>query len=976
MALAAIRYVVLTLVLGAVLAGPAPLGRPLGAQVVDPGGRWRTLRTAHFDVHFAAALEEPARRAAAAAEGAYVRLAAHLVVPRARVQLVVSDDVDFTNGFATPAPWNRIVVYLNPPLNVPSLRFYDDWLALVITHELTHIFHLDRATGIWGAGQRVFGRLPWLFPNLYAPAWIAEGLATYYESAITGSGRLHGSHERMLIEASALANDVPRLNELSLATSRYPGGESAYAYGALFFGYLADTRGPERVADYVERSSRSLNPFRLNSLARRSFGISFERAWRQWQDSLRVSTSGRPAAPLAGWRDLTREGRIAQYPRWASDTTLVFSAATGKDVPRAYRLTIGERGARREGRRNGVDANAPRPDGSVVFAQLELVDAYHVRSDLYLERDGRQQRLTRGARLVGPDARADGWVIAVRLVPATNQLVRVSPDGALILAVTQASPDTQWAEPRWSPRGDRIAVTRWTRGGYADIVVLDTLGRVVAQVTHDRAVDSSPSWMPDGSAVVFTSDRAGIADVYLASLDGVADGGPIPARRISRAATGLFYPAVSPDGERIAAALVRSDGWHIGVAPLDVSAPAAGPAAGATEEFAVIAATRDTGRVRGYSPWALLVPRYWLPLFGQTAAGRTSFGAQLEGADVINRHAYTAQALLDPRHHEHEWFGSYRYRGLRQPVMDFAVEQGWTRTGVHESDGQPIGVLRRRERTAAISLTVERPRARTGAYATLGGELEQRRLDTEPASLIQRFDPPLEQRPEFRALVVGAGWSNTRRPALSISPEDGISLAATSRWRWLRDADGVRSRSTTAVSSVYKSIDAGGFAHQVLAARVALGYADGTAPSEFSVGGTSGSAVILLPGLSIGERRSFGVRGFPPGARSGRRAVTGSLEYRAPLAQLVRGVGGLPVFLDRASIALFGDAGTADERRLRATIPADEWLVSAGAELNLDAALQYDVLYRIRFGLAAPVMDNSFLPARGVSLYVRFGSSF
>src|SRR5688572_32757723 len=50
-----------------------------------------------------------------------------------------------------------------------SLRFTDDFLQLVITHELVHLFHLDRVGGVWALLQRVFGRAPMLFVNGYHP---------------------------------------------------------------------------------------------------------------------------------------------------------------------------------------------------------------------------------------------------------------------------------------------------------------------------------------------------------------------------------------------------------------------------------------------------------------------------------------------------------------------------------------------------------------------------------------------------------------------------------------------------------------------------------------------------------------------------------------------------------------------------------------------------------------------------------------
>ena len=160
---------------------------------VDPSARWETLHTAHFLIHFNPPLEDQARRLAVNAERAYAALAREVVEPRGPIDIVLADNYDVTNGQATPFPTNRIIVWAYPPADAMSLRFYGDWNALVIQHELTHIFHLDRTRGWWRTAQVVFGRNPFLMPNLYTPAWLTEGLAVYYESRLTGFGRIAGT---------------------------------------------------------------------------------------------------------------------------------------------------------------------------------------------------------------------------------------------------------------------------------------------------------------------------------------------------------------------------------------------------------------------------------------------------------------------------------------------------------------------------------------------------------------------------------------------------------------------------------------------------------------------------------------------------------------------------------------------------------------------------------------------------------------
>ena len=53
----------------------------------------------------------------------------------------------------------------------------------------------------------------------------------------------------------------------------------------------------------------------------------------------------------------------------------------------------------------------------------------------------------------------------------------------------------------------------------------------------------------------------------------------------------------------------------------------------------------------------------------------------------------------------------------------------------------------------------------------------------------------------------------------------------------------------------------------------------------------------------------------------------------------------------------------------------DGWLASAGAELVVDLAVQYDVPYRLRIGAAAPYAGPVGVARRG-AFYVTLGSLF
>jgi hypothetical protein len=981
---------------------------PLAAQGVDPRGDWRTLETAHFHVHFPRTLEDQGREAAAAAEQAWSLLAQELAPPRAPLDLVLTDNVDFSNGFASRVPTNRVVIYAQPPIDASSLRsFYGDWLPIVITHELTHVFHLDRSRGLWRAAQVVFGRNPALFPNSYGPSWLTEGLAVYFESKLTGAGRVIGSEHRLIARAAAVDAQVPRLDQLSLAGSVYPLGDRAYAYGSLVVDYIARAGGPENVRRFVDRQSAQLIPWRLDRAARRSFGLSFTDAWRQWRDSVVGSARAATQADGAGpWRELTTSGWFVESPRWLDARTLLYGANDGRSVPAAERVDLGG-GRRRLGRRNSLSPNVALPGGRLLFAQLDYSDPFTLRSDLWVQDDTAaappefgaasrgQRQLTHGARLSHPDARADGAIVAVQSAAGRTWLVRVSPDGRTIAPLTVASADTQWTEPRWSPDGRRLAAVQLTRGGRSAVVVLDTAGRRLFDVVRDRAINASPSWAPGGTRVYWSSDRTGAPQLYAVDL---GDAGPIgSARRLSGVATGIVDPVPAPTGSALGALLYHVDGYHVAVA--DSARLAGTPAADDAAYYAPTSrlaaeAARAPGATTGYRPWRSLVPRYWTPVSAPSDGGSITLGAATSGNDVIGRHSYAAQATVNVDTRDVEGALAYRYTRFARPFVDLSASQAW----VYDSTlARVSGVLDtlpifRRSQTAALTLTFSRPRVRTGASLAVGASFERRSYTSTLPALVTRADSLLGR--SFPAVFLSGAWSNTRRPTRSISPEDGVSLSGSVQQRWQEGRLGPSSRRAIGAARLFKSLDLPGFAHHVLAVRVAGGVTDARTATELTAGGVSGSAAELLPGLTVGDpARTFAVRGFVGGAQRGTRAAAGSVEYRAPLALPARGARLLPVFADRLSFTAFADAASAwcpasvdrsvqtlclvtasGAPSVRSPL-APAWMASLGGELGLDAALSYDVPYRFRLGLAAPVAQRDLAPS-AVRVYFTLGLSF
>ncbi|HWZ57665.1 MAG TPA: hypothetical protein VNW46_01720, partial [Gemmatimonadaceae bacterium] len=737
-----------------------------------------------------------------------------------------------------------------------------------------------------------------------------------------------------------------------------------------------------KIGQFVENSSGQFFPYMLDRSAKEAFGISFEDAWRTYRDSLHRAVVAEHLAPppgLSGVREITRTGYVAYFPRWRDSTTLIYAANPERDVPGVYMVTTDGR-VKRLSRRNGTDPNQPIGDGrTLMYDQPDFTSPYVFRNDLYRN----NRRLTHGKRLSYPDVRptSDSTIVAVQDIPASTRLVLVSVDGRRIKPLTRGTPDTQWAEPRWSPDGQRIVTVRWMRGGWSELVLLDTVGTVQQVLERSQTVESSPTWTPDGRRIVFTSDRSGRTEVYMATLDS----GVIA--RLGGAGAAVYYPAVSPDGRWLALSTYRGDGYHIAIAPFDPARalPMADSNA-AVDTVAMPPVAYDSAPAHRYQPWRGLVPTYWTPSIGQTDNGDFQIGAYTSAADVVGRHSYAADVLIDPaRINEPEVDIGYTYSGFGLPIIGVGLSEFWQHQNLQSSAGNVVGLLVHRTLAASLSATLLRTRVRSSASWTVGAEWEARGYHTEPGVFLDQLNPIYRSNPQYPSVFTTLAWSNVKNPGLAISPEDGLSVSVTGQQRWQVTAPVNSSRYAFGQLSVYKSLDLPGFAHHVLAAYVAAGWEDNNATSEFQVGGRNGTLLNVVPGLSVGDlTRMFFVRGFAPNTQEGTRALTGSIEYRLPLAVAARGFHLLPVFLGKTSLTMFYDAGEAwcplDHGAVPiACSPGDVsrfLLSSAGAEFTVDAALQYDVPYRFRFGLAAPVTNRQRYGAAVVDPYVSFGLSF
>jgi TolB protein len=102
-------------------------------------------------------------------------------------------------------------------------------------------------------------------------------------------------------------------------------------------------------------------------------------------------------------------------------------------------------------------------------------------------------------------------------------------------------------------------------GGNSNVYELDLRSRNVRQLTDVPAINTAPSFSPDGGRIAFESDRGGSQQIYVMNADGSGQ------TRISFGNGRYSTPVWSPDGQHIAFTKQAEGRFAIGVMKPDGS---------------------------------------------------------------------------------------------------------------------------------------------------------------------------------------------------------------------------------------------------------------------------------------------------------------------------------------------------------------------------------------------------------------------
>jgi hypothetical protein len=500
---------------------------------------WQVLRGEHVDLYFYPEEAELASLALSYAEESFRVLEGKFGhVPTRRIPIIIyalHQDFEQTNilPFIPPEGILGVTEYLKRRVAVPFNGNYAEFRH-TLRHELVHAFQLS-------VTMEVRTRLPRTnLPPL--PLWWSEGLAEFWSA---GEDALD---ETVLLDLT-VSGRMPRLSQLTHLV-----GGIAYPVGGAIHRWLAARFGEWRVQAFY----RDLWRYRsFDDAFAAVYGVPFLQVEQELQYHFQQTyypevTDRQPLTVSADELAAVAVKPVAyRLPGDSATRFLYLSPSTGYmnvysaawNQPASREIVIrGERSAEFESFHEGA-------------SRLEVREGIAAFSSRYLERDALFLWDLRAGQAVGryqfpglasilsptwaPDGRS--IVFSGLTMSGYSDLYRLWLDDGRLTQLT--SDRYQDIDPSFSPDGSRVVFSsdRTSHGpeGALNLFVIDADGGAPRYLTFGPWRDQQPRWAPDGD-VYFASDRLGTLDVY--RIDSLGNG-----TRITNTLTGVFDPQWLPE---------------------------------------------------------------------------------------------------------------------------------------------------------------------------------------------------------------------------------------------------------------------------------------------------------------------------------------------------------------------------------------------------------------------------------------------
>lgn len=533
---------------------------------------WRTLKSAHFNIHYPEGMDELAVHAITYAEEGYLATVNAFQFETTRVipVIIYPSDIAFQENTVVDSLFGEGVGGFTEPIKgrvvVPFTGDYSVFRH-VITHEIIHAVTFD----FLGIGS---GGISFPYAALSAPLWVIEGIAEYLSVGYDVSADT--------VMRDCFYNDqYATLQDLSLG--RVKSDYLYYKEGQSFFWFLEKKYGKTATAKLM-RAIRDEGNF--NSAIKRVTGKNFTQINDEWVHFFKG---------------------------------IYFPVMKGK----AFEQDIGVRYTLHPDDYSTYNSSpAVNPDGTkiaylsnqglythIAVMTLGKTKAKEIRTIVHGETSSQYERL----HLLDNNLSwgADGRLLLCAQSGGKDALYIVNPDsGKVIECITP--PVRAVRNPSLSRDGKK-AVFIGQRDSSSDVFIYDFGTRALSRVTSDSFAERDPvfdtdgksviystnnngsgriddvafvivrTWLtdgktdvivsngsknlqselsPDGKNLLFVSDRSGIFNVYRRNF---ADG---KDEKMSDVLCGIYSPVYFPDGKKIAFVSYQKLGYDIGVKDL------------------------------------------------------------------------------------------------------------------------------------------------------------------------------------------------------------------------------------------------------------------------------------------------------------------------------------------------------------------------------------------------------------------------
>lgn len=902
-----------------------PFAQSSSGERFDLSVGWREIKTEHFYILHPVGYEFYGEKASIFVEDIHKKLVPIMGInPSTRTVIILSDQDDDHNGWATVFPYPMINVRLSPPDIGSSIGAYDNWLYSTLLHEYTHILNLVPAENLAKVLQFIFG--PIIIPNGTVPRWHLEGLAVYTESNYTNGGRGNGTFFNSILRSAVNENLLGKpqfavTDQLNENLPWWPRGNTPYLFGYEYYDYMVSNFDLKFIRDFNIGNAGKL-PYMFEGLTKGLTGglnssDIFGRIWFKLENKFLPEIERIKKDGLTRLRKITDRNTTIVGPQVSPDGSTLAFFEYSPDAAGALKFFYLHDKREVEVKEAGVieagSQLAWSPDGNkIVFAQRVKWNYFYDIKDLY-EFDLRRaklERLSRGLRADYATYSHDGK----RIFFVQNR------NGRQYLAVRNS--DGGIADLLKGDHFENIAGLRaWGRGGeefilfvvkddkgQQDIWLMDIQRAEMRKITDDWEEDRDPVWSFDGRKIFYSSNPGGVQNLFAIERDSGSK------FQITNVIGGAIQPAVFPTMSEVAFVEETTQGYNLVETDIVYKTIRSESRAEARPFRPVTSDVKSSAK--RYNPFLYLFPKWWLP-WVDLAQDQIRIGGMTAGEDPLKEWRYLVNLGYDSLARVFNWSADVDYSRF-VPVIS-ASYQDFTNL-ISEFH------IFQEERNGKLAITWP------------GSSLLEEAA-FQPRGLIRSIS--FTNISDRDLLFIGGGlgilWNYILQFPYSVTREFGLSIEGyADRFATLNENAPSGYWTTYGKLRGYLPIDFP-TKHSVLAADGAIGWIDGI-PLRYAYFQIGGEVPYIFQG------GQFLVRGYNINQFAAQKPLVGNFEWRIPLLQLWRGMGTIPLFLRQLYVVPFYDIGTPN-------FFSNFLLQGTGADLRFNLTFLYHLPVTLKVGV-------------------------